>query len=529
MRVFLYLLSVITILVLLTSSCGGSGELGTVGGVPVTTEEYLTVFNNLPADIQVSVLEPGGRLELMNRIVMKRSLLAAWEEDRTVSTGWEDLYRTSMLRDSMLTRIGLGFDHAAYLDSISECGYSSFSLRAVLLDDSTTAAEMAFEWNAGNYNSSVLSLSAPWSLADGSSYRSFSGPVQRITTTFLPLLSMETGIAHVLPMYGEWCVCLLNLSEGEWIPDDQAAGMGFINAISALTPHVVLSKGISAMADNCIVSETSIIVTGEGSREPVVIFSNDTLTVADIIDIMQKADPVNFPGEIPDEISIFLPLPVHSTTEVALWFYVKSVAQRYCLAELAVEQGVILPENALDYARAESVIRARVLEASIPDSTGVAEWFKENEEMFLLPERRSILLGYTDTAAVLDSRTVSNFDDLTDCQTVVDSDGVMIPTPPQVEVAFGEVLGPVIFAADSGAFIGPVLLDGELVAWFEVVEIVPPAIALLEDVYPQAERMAASMMFASGFDTLMDELNTTYTVRIDTAAVTEIDLWGGVQ
>ncbi|MCK5035266.1 MAG: hypothetical protein KAS73_05170, partial [Candidatus Sabulitectum sp.] len=131
MRMSFYTISFMTALFLMTFSCGNSGELGTVGGIPVTTDEYLTVFNNLPADMQVSVLEPGGRLELMNRIVMKRSLLSVWQEDQTVSAGWEDLYKTSMLADSMFNRIGFGFDQTMYMDSISACGYSGFSLRAV--------------------------------------------------------------------------------------------------------------------------------------------------------------------------------------------------------------------------------------------------------------------------------------------------------------------------------------------------------------------------------------------------------------
>ena len=529
MRVSAYAFLVTAIFVFLTSSCGRSGELGTVGGVPVTTEEYLAVFNNLPADMQVSVLEPGGRLELMTRVVMKRTLLAAWEADKTVSAGWEDLYRTSMLADSMFNRIGFAFDQDGYIDSLASCGYSGFSLRVVLLDDSATASEMAFEWNNGNFDASAVSLSAPWSLPDGSSYRSFSGPVQRIARSFLPLLAMETGIAHVLPMYGEWCVCLLNLAQGEWIPEEGVTSLGFIKAIGDATPHVTLSSGISSLANNCIVSGASIVPYGEGTQEAVVVFSSDTLTVAEIIDIMRMADPVNFPGEVPAELSVFSTPQLYSTTEVTLWLYVESLAQRYGLAGLATEQGLSLPENALDYARAESVIRARVLEASIPDSAGVAGWFNENTEMFLIPERRSVLLAYTDSSSTPDSQPVSSFSDLTEYQTVLDNSGVMVPTPPQIEFAFGEVLGPVVFAADSGVFSGPVTLDGELVAWFEVVDIVSPEVASLEDVYPQAELMAASMLFSSGFDTLMDDLFATYSVKIDTAAVAEIDLWGRAQ
>ncbi len=526
MRALLYALSVVTILVLLTSSCGNSGELGTVAGNPVTTDEYLSVFNSLPAAMQVSVLEPGGRLELMNRIVMKRLLLTAWEEDVSVSAGWEDLYRTSMLADSMFNRIGFAFDQYSYIDSMTACGFSDFSLRVVLLDDSASAAEMALEWNNNNYESSVVSMSAPWSLADGSSYRVFCGPVQRITDTFLPLLTMTPDVAHVLPMYGEWCVCLLNLTEGDWIPDDGATSLGFMSVVAKEAPYTILSSGITILGDNCTVSGTRIVPAGDGNQEPVILFGENILTVADILDIMKMADPINFPDEVSREIAIFSPPEILINAQTTLWFYVEKVAQKHALSSLAEETGIALPENALDFARAESVIRTRVLEASIPDSAGVATWFEQNSEIFLVPERRSVLLCYTPASTVNDSITISGFDELEECQTVVDQNG---DTPPQAEQAFGSVLGSAIFTADLDVFSGPFQADGELVAWFKVVEIVPAQTALLEDIYPQVEMMAASIMFSSEYDNLIDDLYEGYSVTIDTAAVTEIDLWGGAQ
>ena len=529
MRVFTYALFLATAIVLLTSSCGGSGDLGFVDGAPITTEEYLNVFNSLPADMQVSVLEPGGRMLLMNRVVMKKALLTAWAEDSTVSNGWEELYRTSILSDSMFNRIGYSFDFEGYVDSLSTCGYSGFSLRVVLMDDSAVAVETALEWDNGNYEDNYPSMFAPWSLQDGSSYRIFGGPVQRITTSFLPLIDMEHGVAHVLPMFGEWCVCLLNLTEGEWVMEDGISSLGLMNAVAAATPHDVLSSGISALAENCVVSGASIFPAGEGSLQPVVDFGDDVLTVSDILDIMRKADPSNFQGDISDEIAVFSIPGITTNTEVTLWFYVKSIAQRYALSRLALDHGVILPENALDYARAESVIRTRVMEASVPDSAGVAQWYTDNSDLFLIPERRSVLLGYTDSSFVIGSQPAVDFDDLPRFQTLLDQEGEMIATPPQIEQSFGEILGTAVFAADLHVFTGPVALDGELAAWFEVVEIVPPEIALLEEIFPQAELLAASSMFSSGFDNLMEDLLTRYSVTIDTAAVIEIDLWGGTQ
>lgn len=528
MRFFLYIIFAVAVAAFL-SSCGGNGDLGSVNGVPVTTSEYLEVFNNLPADMQVGVLEPGGRMELMNRVVRKRMLLTAWEENPTVSQGWEDIYRTSMLADSMFSRIASSFDYQLYIDSLIDCGFSGFNLRVVLLDDSLVAVSVARQWNSGVFENAIPSLSAPWGLADGSSYRSFNGPVERITETFLPLLDVEKGIAHVLPMYGEWCVCVLDLVPGEWIPDDGAASLGLMNAIGSATSDIILSKGITALAGYCALEQTTVRPAGTGGDEPVVVIGTDTLTTSEILSMMNMADSANFAGEVPAEVAFFSPPEIFMTTEVTLWFYVKSLGQRYALAMLAEEQGIAIPAGALDYARAESVVRVEVLEASIPDSASVAEWFSANSQFFVLPERRSILLGYTESAVLPQCEDAENFMQLASCQTVLDENGELVPTNLLVEEGFGDELGAAVFQAESGEFSGPVMIDEELAAWFEVVEIVPEGVVSLEEVYPQAALMASSSMFAEGFESFMSQLNTRYSVTVDTAAVREIDLWGGTQ
>jgi hypothetical protein len=529
MRVFLCAIAIVTAFMLFAVSCGKPGELGSVNGTPITTVEYLTVFNGLPADQQVSVLEPGGRMGLMNKIVMKRALLAAWREDPSVSDGWEQLYTVSMLSDSMYNRLGAAYNYQGYLDSLASCGCSGFSLRFVLLDDSVEAENMSLKWNTGNFDTSVPSLSAPWSLADGSSYSRLGGSVQHISRVFLPALEMETGVAHVLPMYGEWCVCILDLTQGDWQPDDAAAGIGFMRFVFSAAPYTVLSKGISALADNCTVTGDRVIPAGNGTADPVVLIGEDTLTVEDILNVMTMAAPENFPGEVPSEIAMLSPPEVVSTREITMWSYTDALAQKYSLADKAVEQGITIPENALDFARAESVVRARVLTNSTPDSAGVASWYEDNTDLFVVPERRSVFLGYTDSTVTIDPDTVSGFIDLPDCQTIIGEDGSVAPTPLQIEQVFGGILGPVVFAADSGVFTGPVDLNGELAAWFEVVEIVPAEVARLEDVYSLAESMIVSALFSSGFNALMEELYEQYSVTVDTAAVVDIDLWGGTQ
>jgi hypothetical protein len=429
----------------------------------------------------------------------------------------------------MFRRFGTEFDSGSCLDSLSSCGYSGFSLRVVLLDDSSAAEDLAGLWNSGDFDDSRPSMSAPWSGPDGTSYRSLTGPVNSITHDFIPLLSMETGKAHVLPMFGEWCVCLLDLTEGEWVSDETAAGTCFLNLVSSSTHEIVLSRGISSLAGKCGVTGITVVPFESGDSTPVVILADDTLSVTDILRIMTMMEPVNFAGEIPGELS-FLTLPERTVnTEITLWFYVKSIAQRYALAAAATEQGISVPIGTLNYVRAESVVREHIMHEAVLDSTQVADWFSENQERFSMPERRSVLLGYTDSLSSLSQGSYQEFEDVPGLQTVVNQAGEIVPTPPQVLETFGPELGPAVFAAEPGVLTGPVYPGGELAGWFKVVEIVPPGPAALEEVFPVVALTAAQESFAERFEEMMEDLRAAYPVVIDTSAVLAVDLWGSAQ
>ncbi len=509
--------------------CGGGNELGRVGDETITREEFLGIFNGLPAEEQVGVLEPSGRMELMERIVRKKLLLLAWAENPSVSSGYEDLYRISFLSDSMYRKIAMEYDPDIYLDSLAACGYSSFMIRTVLLDDSSDAVSLADEWNSGNYDISVSSLSAPWSDRSGTSYRTMRGPVNRITANFIPLLSMETGKAHVLPMYGEWCVAMLELTEGEWVEDESAAVSGLMNRISSLSHETVLASGIMALAGSCSLSGTTLVPSGEGDETPVILLESDTVTTSEILSGMRLASAENFFGGVPEELQIFSPPELVISPEVTLWFHVKSLAQRRALTLMAEDQGISLDESVFDYPRAESVVRERLLKEAIPDSAGVAQWYADNSSMFMLPERRSVLLGYTDSLTAAGLSVPDDITMISGLQTITDSTGNMVSTPLQVQESFGPLLGPEIFAAEEGVLTGPVFLDGELAGFFEVVEVRPPEVADLYEVFPVAATAAAGDLFQQGFEELIEDLKSTYPVEIDTQAVTEIDLWGSVQ
>lgn len=516
------------IVLLHLSGCGGDQHLGSVDGQPLTREEYFEVFNGLPASEQVDVLEPGGRMALMEKIVRKKLLILAWEEDPSISSGIEELYAVSFLSDSMFRRIASEYDPALYTDSLASCGYSGFQLRTVLLDDSAGAATLAERWSEGDFDNSIPSVTAPWSAAGGGSYRTLGGPLHRFTASFEPLLSLEQGTAHVLPMHGEWCVCVLELIPGQWTPDDNAASAGLMVHLSRASGEEVFSRGVEALADNVVPSETVLIPSGEGDDTPLFAVGTDTVTVAEVLDMMRVASPENFFGSVPEELGFLAPPRFSMSPELTLWFYARNLAQRYSMWKMAVEAGIELADGTLDYPRAESVVRERVFRNAMPDSASVEEWFEANSDMYVLPERRSVLLGYTDSLTAASISYPAEFGDIPGLQTVLDSTGAMMPTPPQVQESFGQVLGQEIFQAEPGVLNGPVYLDGELAAWFEVVRVEPPGVADLQEIFPVVSAAAAMEMFEEGFEELIRDLRTEYPVEIDTAAVVEIDLWGSV-
>lgn len=510
------------------SGCGGDQDLGSVGGRPLTREEFFNVFNGLPASEQVDVLEPGGRMDLMEKIVRKNLLLLAWEEDPSISSGIEELYTMSFLSDSIFRRIASEYDPALYTDSLASCGYSGFQLRTVLLDDSTEAAALAELWSEGDFDNSPPSVSAPWSTAGGGSYRTLGGSLHRFIPSFEPLLSLEQGTVHVLPMHGEWSVCILELIPGQWTPDDNAASAGLIVHLSRASGEEVFSRGVEILADNVVPSDTVLIPSGEGDSTPIFYAGTDTVTVAEVLDMMRAASPENFFAGVPEELGFFAPPRVSISPEMTLWFYTRTLAQRYSMWKMAVEAGIELEDGTLDYPRAESVVRERAFRNAIPDSAGVADWFEANSDMYVLPERRSVLLGYTDSLTAVSISSPAEFEDIPGLQTILDSTGVMMPTPPQVQESFGQILGQEIFQAEPGILHGPVYLDGELAAWFEVVRVEPPGVPDLQEIFTVVAAAAAMEMFEEGFEDLIRDLRTEYPVEIDTAAVVEIDLWGSV-
>jgi hypothetical protein len=514
---------------LFTVSCGSDDSLGSVGDHTITTEEYLAVFNALPASEQVDVLSPGGRMALMDRIVRKRLLLAAWEEDPSVSLGWEDIYRVSLLADSMLYRLASEYDHQAYLDSVSSLGYASFALRTVLLADSSQAEETAAAWNGGDYSRIHSSIGAPWGTPDGGSYRTMGGPLHMLAHSFVPLLEMEHGAAHVLPMFGAWAVCALDLVPGEWQPDEAAASSGFMAHVAAAVEETVLASGIAAVADGCHLAGTVLVPGADNDTTIVAVLPDGVMTAGEIMALMNMMNPSNFAGPVPEELSALIVPQVETSTELTLWFYVSSVVRRHALAALALESGVVLPESALDYARAESVIRDRLLNATASDSSFILQWYLDNSEGLMYPERRSVLLGYTDSTLAASATPGQDFLDLPRLETMVSPSGEMVPTPLQPLDVFGPVLGAAIFEADTGYIAGPVYTGGELAAWFKVVEIAPPSLIPLEEVYDQVATQAARSCFEEGFAALMAELENSYSVSVDTQAVERIDLWGSMR
>ncbi len=67
--------------------------------------------------------------------------------------------------------------------------------------------------------------------------------------------------------------------------------------------------------------------------------------------------------------------------------------------------------------------------ASKPDSVEVEEWYNENSELFSIPQRRSVLLAYTNSTLSGTADSYTAFSELISAQTVLDSDGNLVPKP----------------------------------------------------------------------------------------------------
>lgn len=497
-------------------SCGGSPDrLGTVAGQDITVNDFLETFNDLPPDRQVAVLEPGGRLELMRGIVTKRLLLAACDLTPATDTDfWVDLYATAWLSDSVTRSLAMEFDPEPILSGLDSTVYS---IHVVLLEDSSTARQVAAAWRAAGPSDPGASLLAPWSAGLGTSFRTMSGPPWQFTSAFRQLL--DSRDVQVLPRYGAWLVGLTALTDVKAVPDQNSAMSLFGWEIERVAGVTVNALELNRFASGF--SET-------GDETVLAFWNGGQLTTQDMALILERVSYRSFPDGVPPELSAFSRQSPSSDSITILWFSVLSTSRSMALAGVARSQGADAPRSTIDYARTEALVRERVILQAMPDSSQVAAFYAENLQRYSIPERRSVLLAYVEQGRVPQLQSVQDFPELGEYHSMTDSFGNLIPTPLQPIEAFGEFLGERVFTAPLGTFVGPVESGGELTAYFRVIAVAPPDTFPIETVYELAEIDLFRSRFEPFFTEFIDSLTLELGIEIDTTAVERVDPWAAM-
>ncbi len=521
-------------IVLLAAGCGaGPDVLATVGDREITGQDFEGAFGRLSPSEQVDVLEPGGRLALVDRLVNK-ALLEQALEDRGApgSDWWVTLYEDAALSSTWTESRFEAFmgDDPRMEDFLALAG--TFGLRIVLVPDSLTAMHVLDAWGEGAFEPDVEMSLAPWSIS-GSSHRVMSGYLWQMPVDLETHLAPHAGEGPVvIPLYGAWAVAELEMNleaESDSVPPE-AALSAFNRTIRRELAAVPSSRAIEELAGRLAVSDgryTLPDTTGIARDLVLATYSGGSVTTGDMADIITRTDPWNFFGNPPVEISsLVMPRPSGMGAGVDLWFHVISVAQtRWAAARAREEQmDAALGETAM-MASVEHLLRLEILErVSEPDSAEIIAWYESNTSRYSLPERRSALLAYVPESAADSIGTPESFEALLRW-TPVDSTGAPFPTPPQPAEAFGSLAEPV-FSSSEGTICGPFEIGVEGArAYFQVVGILPVEPAGADQIWDILRDDCRAVRIQDAYLAFISELRNEMGVEIDTSAVERVDPW----
>ncbi len=524
-------------MILLAAGCGSRREtLATVGDRRITRQDFIAAFSNMSPSEQVDVLEPGGRLALVERLIDKNLLEIAFESRGAPgSEWWVSLYEDAALapawtRARFTEVMGDNPDMGDYL-------YLSgtFSIRVVLVPDSSTAVKALENWRSPGFPSGMAMSLAPWSIG-GSSHREMEGYLWQLPADLQVAFSEHQGDGPVIePLYGAWAVAELEVDPTpalDSVPPE--AVMSAFNLAQRTEMGLTLSSGaISELAEAMVVEDDYYRLTdtsGLDRSRVMASYAGGGITTGDVIDLILRTDRWQFFGSPPAELGAFLlPTPSGVAPGIDLWFFVSSVAQTRWAAAQARAAGM---ENETGstalMASVEHLLRLEVLNrVEEPDSASVMAWYEANIESYTIPERRSALIAYLPVASADSAGIPSSFAELARW-TVVDSAGAPYPTPLQPEDAFGVVGGPV-FSSEPGQLTGPVEIGVEGVrAYIEVVDVLPPEPAQPDWIWRIIRDDCRIARIQETFSSFMSELRTETGVEIDTSAVENVDPWTGI-
>lgn len=529
---------IINLLAVFLASCGGENNpvLARGNGIEVTDNDFMNEFNRLiPAD-QVDVLEPGGRLDLVTRLVNRAIFLS--EAENTEVDGIEDWLEVS--EDIWLARQWLEQE----LESIYEAGIDTnwidsmisinVTMSVALLSDSISAAAVLEDWNSnGPSEPDIEMTTAPWSNG-GSSYLRYYGDNLRFyssNASFADDVSKYIGEGTIMmPSFGAWAVVRIDtLHRDAFEYSIPLAAHSYVSIRLSLIKNItVLSRGIDELNGHLELEELEYSFRPGADFDPdlaVAEYPGGLVTAGEVIRIAGLVRDENFFGDVPNE---FIPYGMFSpmfVPEIDLWIYVEGIAEIKRQAELAREEGITWPDTEVELVVTEHILRKNVLEVSTSvDTMQAMEFYNENRAMYRIPELRSILIAYVPFEWMPDYE-IESFDDLEVYYIHADSAANPIPTNPYpLEMYDG--FGMEVFEADSGVFTGPVEhAGGDVYVFFEVIEIIPEGEENPMLILPLLMKDYRTVMVTRRLEGYLLELWDSYSIEIDSSAVKMVDPW----
>ncbi|MCD4700369.1 MAG: hypothetical protein K8S24_00790 [Candidatus Aegiribacteria sp.] len=529
---------IINLLAVFLASCGGENNpvLARGNGIEVTDNDFMNEFNRLIPEDQVGVLEPGGRLSLVNRLVNRAIFLS--EVERTEIDGIEDWLEVS--EDLWLARQWLEQE----LQSIHEAGMDTnwidsiisieVSMSVVLLTDSISAAAVMEDWNSnGPSEPDIEMATAPWSTG-GSSYLSFHGDNLRLysgNVSFAEDVGEYAGEGIIMmPSFGVWAVVRIDtLHYDSFEYSIPLTARSYVSTkLSRIRNVTVLSRGIDELNGHLELTDQEYSFRPGEDFDPdliVVEYTGGVVTAGEIVKIAGLVRDESFFRGIPDEFFPYAMFRPMLDQEIDLWIYAEDIAEIKRQADLAREEGIIWPVTEAELTSTEHLLRKNVFEIStVVDTLEVIEYYNNNRAMYRIPELRSILIAYV-PSEWMPACEIESFDDLEVYYIHADSAANPIPTNPYpLEMYDG--FGMEVFEADSGVFTGPVECEGgDVSVFFEVVEIIPEGEENPMLILPLLMKDYRTVMVTRRLESYLLELWDSYSIEIDSSAVKMVDPW----
>ena len=531
-------LPVLSAAIILLISCGGEdqGQLVTGDGVSVTEDDFHREFERLLPDDQVSVLEPGGKFDLVTRLAYREMLLLEAGEmelpdlDRWMEISSDLWLARRWLEEELETIYEAGLD-TSWIDSMMSI---DVSISAVLMGDSLSALRVLDEWRGGEPEEPGADMAlSPWSQG-GSSYFDFQGDFFSLYSgnpDFAEMTIEHAGLGPSMESaFGAWAVFSVDTSHTQ-LPEYSvpAAARFYISSRLAHARQVtVVSRGVEELAGHLTTSGSGYSFTGLEDLSgdiAVAVFPGGELTALEVVSTASLVADSNFFHGVPEEFIPFLMPEPMLGPGVDLWVYVEGIAEVKRQADLAAARGIQWPDTERELTMTDQVLKDRVLEALSPVDTAAAlDFYYENSDLYRIPELRSILVAYVPSQWMPEGE-VGSFDQLERFYSRTDAEGDLIPTDPCPRELFSGY-GEAVFAAPESVFTGPVEYPGDDVSvYFEVVEVIPEGESDPAMILPLLMDNCRQAMVNGILEDYLLELWDSYSIEIDSGLVRQLDPW----